>query len=214
MENLNIHKEINFDLEEQILTKAKDLFMSVGIRNTTMDDIAKDLGISKKTLYKAIENKSDLVTKCILHDLILRKKEVDTIVSKYPNPIEQMLQLGAHILYAFKQHKLSIIHDLMKFYPESWYLVMEHKENYVKEIIKNNLKNGIRSGVYRKDIQVDIYANFFMSGTDISINSNIFPESAFDFSDIFREFLFYHLRGIVNENAIHELDKLIEKIKF
>ncbi|HMV02330.1 MAG TPA: TetR/AcrR family transcriptional regulator [Chitinophagales bacterium] len=214
MEGLNENKEINLELEDQVFCKAKDLFMSIGIRSTTMDDIAKDLGISKKTLYKVVENKGDLVTQCVIHDANARRLEVDAIVKEYSNPIEQMLQLGIHILNSIKQHKISIIHDLMKFYPESWRIITEHKETYVKEIIKQNLKKGIQSGAYRKDIKIDIYANFFIAGTDICIDTRIFPESEFEFPDIFREYLLAHLRGIVNESSFTELNQLIEKVKF
>jgi AcrR family transcriptional regulator len=208
------HKETAFDLGEQIFTKSEELFMTIGIRNTTMDDLARELGISKKTLYKTIDNKGDLVIKCVQHDVMVKQRQISQIIRDYNNPMEQILYVGAHLFRSLSRYKIAIIHDLMKFYPESWQFINEHKETFVKEVVRNNLRKGIESGVYRNDIHIEIYSNFFIFGSDIFLNTQIFPETEYNFSDIFKEFLIYHLRAITSEKAQQDLDHLIKTVKF
>lgn len=206
--------EIASDLEEQIFNKSEELFMSIGIRNTTMDDLARELGISKKTLYKAIENKSDLVTKCIRHDIDVRQKEIIAILEKYSNPIEQLLHIGALIFKSISRYKITIVHDLMKFYPESWQYITEHKDNFIKTIISDNLTNGIKLGIYRKNIDIKLYAVFYANGVDISLNSNFFRDESFIFSEVFREFLLFYLRAITNAESHKQLEQYIKEVNF
>lgn len=197
------------DQEEQIFLKAEQLFMSIGIRNTTMDDLARELGISKKTLYKTIDNKADLVHKCVLFDIAKKQQEILELQQNTENAIEQMLKIGALILSSISRYKISIIHDLMKFYPESWQLVINHKRSFVKEIIEKNIKTGIKQGLYREDINSDIYSKFFIHGSDICLNPEFFSEHEYLFPNTFKEFLVYHLKALV---ATPTDKKLLQKI--
>jgi AcrR family transcriptional regulator len=214
MQDFNVDIQNGHDLEEQIFSKAEILFLSVGIRNTTMDDLAKELGISKKTLYKTIANKADLVHKCVLFDIARKQEEITHLQENTENAIEEMLKIGALILSSIGRYKISIIHDLMRFYPESWQLVTEHKQSFVKKIIENNIRKGIKQGLYRKNINTNIYADFFIHGTDICLNPQIYSEKEFVFSNVFREFLIYHLKAIIaNQNdkeLLHQINKFLE----
>lgn len=194
-------------LEEQIFSKAEYLFMTVGIRNTTMDDLASELGISKKTLYKTIENKADLVHKCLVFDIARKQTEIKALQKNSANAVDEMLKIGTLILSSISRYKISIIHDLMKFYPESWQLVTAHKQTFVKNIIQNNLKKGIQQKLYRADINTDTYAKFFVHGTDICLNPQFFPEQEYLFANVFKEYLVYHMNALI----INPLDKNITK---
>ena len=140
----------------KIFEKARQLFSRIGVRNTTMDDLAKELGISKKTLYKEIDNKADLVKFCVEYDLRCDEKAILAISENTENAIEELLLIAAHIHAELQMFHPSIIQDLMKFYPESWLMIEQHRDIFAKKNIANNLRKGIEQGLYRKDINVDM----------------------------------------------------------
>jgi len=201
-------------LIEQIFCKAEYLFINVGIRNTTMDDLASELGISKKTLYKTIDNKADLIHKCLLFDINRKEEELFKLQKDSKDALDEMLKIGTQIFVSIGRYKISVVHDLMKFYPESWQLITKHKENFTKKIIEDNLKKGIAQGIYRKDINTDMYAKFFIYGTDNCLDMQIFPEEAYTYSNVFKEFFIYHLHGIIantsDKKIINQINKFLE----
>lgn len=197
-------------ISSKIFEKARRLFYSVGVRNTTMDDLAKELGISKKTLYKEFENKADLVRFCVEYDLKCDEEAIRTISEKTENAIEELLLIAAHIHSELQQFHPSIMQDLMKFYPESWSLIESHRDIFAKNNIANNLKKGIRQGLYRKDINVEVV-------TMLQLHLSFFPLQ-FDGklhqpSDIYLEILRYNLYAIATPKGIEQFEQLIKKIK-
>lgn len=145
-------------ISEKIFEKARSLFFSIGIRNTTMDDLAKELGISKKTLYKEFDNKADLVRFCVEYELKNNEKSFQEFADRTDNAIEELVLSASDIHAELQQFHPSIIQDLIKFYPESWSLIEHHRDVFAKNNIENNLKKGIKQGVYRKDINIEVVA--------------------------------------------------------
>ena len=126
-------------LSVKIFEKARKLFFSIGIRNTTMDELAKEIGISKKTLYKEFQNKADIVHFCVEHELKNEDIALQEIFLKTDNAIEELLFTAERIHAELKQFHPSITQDLMKFYPESWALIEHHRDITAKANIVDNL---------------------------------------------------------------------------
>ncbi len=155
MSAVNILKQEN-PLSAKIFEKARHLFYTIGVRNTTMDDLAKELGISKKTLYKTIENKADLVKFCVEYDLKCDKNAILSISEHTENAVEELVLIAAHISKELQIYHPSILKDITKLYPESWTLIENHKDTFVKKNISDNIKKGIKQGLYRKDVNAEL----------------------------------------------------------
>ncbi len=212
MTNHPTDKEFSAELESKILAKAIELFMSIGVRNTTMDDLARELGVSKKTLYRVISNKADLVRICVERDIMKKETEVKEIQQQSEDVLEEMLKIGASVTNSLRTFQVSVIHDLMKFYPESWAIIEDHKNRFIRSVVHKNIVEGIKAGFYRADIQADVIINFFIQGTDICMNSQLYINEQYNYSSVYKEFLIYHIRGIATDKGIERLTQLTPKI--
>ena len=209
--SIDKYKETDRELANKVFEKAGELFRTIGVRNTTMDDLARGLGISKKTLYKVIDNKADLVYFCVQLDLQQKEKEIEHINKTTENAIEEMLLIGALIHSSLQIFHPATIHDLTKFYPEAWKLIENHKENFAKNTLRNNLKKGMKQGLYRKDISVELVAAF-----NLSLSNFCIAESPKDIKPdaVYKESLSYHIHAIADAKGIEQFQQLIKKIRF
>ncbi len=201
-------------LVDKILSTAQELFMSIGVRSITMDDLASKLGVSKKTLYRYINNKADLVKYCVKKELAKSRGEVEAIKNSSSDAIEEMILMGKMVIESLQQFNANTIVELQKFYPESWQLVEKHHNDYVLKIIKNNILNGINEGLYRPEINVDIIAKLYVGKTQLLLEVGDYSGQHYNPSDVYTEFFSYHIRGIASSRGIGKLAIYKNKIKF
>ncbi len=195
-------KEIKF-----LLTKSREMFMKYGVKNMSMDEIAKELGMSKKTIYQFVENKAELV-KLTLDDYLNEERRLlENILANSKNSIDQMIQMIDYFLQAMSDFNPSALHDLQKYYPESWLLYNNYRYQVMLGCINDNLKTGVKEGYYRKDLNADMISKIYVFGTETLFNQDVFPSKKYMFLDIYREYLNYHLRGIVSHKGLKYLDE-------
>ena len=194
----------------KIFEKARHLFNRVGVRNTTMDDLAKELGISKKTLYKEIENKADLVKFCVQYDLQQDENTIHQISANTENAIEELVLTAAHISKELQIYHPSILKDITKLYPDCWSLIENHKDTFVQKNISDNIKKGIKQGLYRKDVNAAL-------ATKIQLHLCFLPlenmDSNYNPKQVYQEILRYNLYAIATPKGIELFEQLIKKIK-
>lgn len=197
---------------ENILQKVADLYQRYGIKSVTMDDVARELGISKKTLYVHVENKNDLVSKVLDYILNSRNCDMQEILNKELNAIEELLEVGIHIIKTMRDYNLSAEYDLKKYYPELYGKMHEVRKDRMFESVLNNIKKGKEEGIFRNDMD-DIIIAKMQTGRFISMHTDEF----FDTKEIMNpryilELFIYHIRGIANKKGIEVLEKTLEKI--
>ncbi len=197
-------------ISEKIFEKARQLFFSIGIRNTTMDDLAKELVVSKKTLYKEFDNKADLVRFCVEYELKNSEKSFQEFADHTENAIEELVLSAADIHAELQQFHPSIIQDLIKFYPDSWNLIEHHRDVFAKNNIENNLRKGIKQGVYRKDINIEVVTLLYLH---LSFFTFHFDEIKHKVSEVYLEVLRYNVHAIATPKGIELFEQLIKKIK-
>ena len=194
----------------KIFEKARHLFNNVGVRNTTMDDLARELGISKKTLYKEIDNKADLVKFCVQYDLQQDENTINAISQNTENAIEELVLIAAHISKELQIYHPSILKDITKFYPECWQLIEYHKNTFIQKNISDNIKKGIKQGLYRKDVNAEL-------ATKIQLHLCFLPleniDNDYNPTQVYQETLRYNLYAIATPKGIELFEQLIKKIK-
>jgi len=181
----------------QILNTSKELFFKLGVKSITMDDIAKTMGMSKKTLYKYFANKSDLVNAVLVQHFDNEKCWLNEITTNSSNAIEEIMMIAKNGMKQIKKIHPSSIYDLKKYYPKAWNIVEEYKSEYIHSSIIGNLTKGKEQGLYREEIQEEVIAKLYSNNIDLLVNSNNFPVSEYNFANLYKEFLIYHLHGIV-----------------
>lgn len=199
---------MNTEARHLLFEKSRELFTRYGVKSLTMDDIARELGMSKKTIYRFISNKNELVKLAMAHHLEAEKKQVSEIMNTASDSVAGMLQILDYIVGELRELNPSILYDLQKYYPEAWAAMNQYRYDFILNTIMLNLERGKQEGVYRKDFDSAIIARIYVKGMDLLMDQQLFPQKQFNFINIYTEFIKYHLRGIVSPKGLMHLDTL------
>lgn len=194
-------------MKQKILDTAGEMFLSLGYKSVTMDDIAQKIAISKKTLYKYFSNKESLVEESTvrIHEVCLGA--ICKITEQGYTPIKENLEIKEMFREMFKNLGGSPLFQLKKYYPKIYGKVMETEVVAFSECIKNNIEKGIAEGYYRKDINVAVCVNFYLSLV-FSIHEKDIPQA--EVLVLEHEALLYHTRAIATEKGIQELENQLK----
>ena len=130
----------------EILGKTAHLFMRLGIKSMTMDDIARQLGVSKKTLYLYVSDKNDLVVK-VMQQIVQHEKDFSNHLCEiHDNSIDMLFALSKDVAQKFGQMHPSINYDMQKYHPEAWKIYEDFRTTFIADCIKENLERGINQG--------------------------------------------------------------------
>jgi AcrR family transcriptional regulator len=191
-------------MKEKIINKAKDMFLRLGFKSITMDDIAGEMCISKKTIYKYFANKELLIHEST--DLVNKEFHViiNEIISRDYNAIEENFQIRKMFADMFKSTDTSPIYQLKKHYPEVYEKALEYQVQECESCFKQNIEKGIAQGLYRKDINIEVYVKLYYA-LIFTINENTRSER--EAAALEMEALEYHTRAMATEKGIAELEK-------
>ncbi len=199
---------------KNILNKTGEIFLKYGIRSVSMDDICKELAISKKTLYQYVANKKELI-KMIL-DLSIDERIISTWKHSGQdlNAIDALLETSKKINLEFKEHNSSAIFDLEKYYPDLYKNFLQRRREIILKWIKINLKAGKKEGLYRSDLDVELVAILYVKKLEDITSSESITERKISFSKIFEVMFENHIRGISNKAGIEYFEKKKAKLDF
>ncbi len=191
--------------EHKILDRCSRLFMRYGAKSITMDDVARELGMSKKTLYQHFSNKKELMKKVTAFHFANENEAVCSIALHSENAIEELLNISKWISTQMKGINPTLIYDLQKYHPESWQLFVQHRNRDVFQTIINNIRRGIAEGLYRDDLNPEIITRTYIARMEVVVDPEVFPPGMFSFQDIHREFITYHIRGLASDKGLQYL---------
>lgn len=197
------------DDNNKILDRCERLFMRYGIKSVTMDDVSRELGISKKTLYQFFENKDDLIQKITTNHFETQNLAMEEVLAQSKTAIDQMFVIANWMNNLSKNMNPSLMFDLKKYHPGAWDVFINHRNTDVYNSIKNNLERGVKEGLYREDLNIEIITRIYIARVEMFIDNDIFPHDKFPPDHTFNVFMDYHIRGIATPKGI----KLLEKIK-
>lgn len=189
-------------LPKEILEPALQLYLKYGIKSITMDDVAKELGISKKTLYQQVEGKDELVKYAVRYFTEVEKLAIGKLQTTCTNAIEEIFAIGDFLSKYLINLNPVVLYDLKKYYPEAWKIFQEHKKNYVVSILIKNMQSGRKEGLYRADFDLEIIAYAYISKIEVMMDSELAPLENFNFPHIIKELQQYHIRGIASEKGL------------
>lgn len=190
---------------QKYLLAIADQFQKYGIKSVTMDDISKNLSISKKTLYKFFKDKDDIVVTLTKLDIMMEKELMEQTCSVTGNAIEETYAFSDLIIEKLKDVNSSLVYDMEKYHPNAWSLFVDHKRGYVYQCIKNNIERGLEEGLYRKNLNSEIVAKLYSEKIDMLFDKEIFPNEKFTFEEVYSEMIRYHLKGMVSKEGLKYL---------
>jgi len=196
-------------MKERIQQKARELFMRYGFRSVTMDEIAGQTGISKKTLYQFFEDKDALVEAVMRSELDYMQTQCTKQMKEAENAIEEIFLDTDAMEIVMDAMNPQIVFDLEKFYPKTFEKFKKHKNNFLLDVIKKNLERGIEEEVYRNDFDVDIIARFRLESAFLIFNPELFPHIKYSLNKVSTEIYYHYLHGIATPKGKKLIDKYI-----
>ena len=194
-------------MKDKIINKAKEMFLRLGFKSITMDDIACEMCISKKTIYKYFSNKELLIEEStqLVHKEV--HETINSIVAKNYNAIEENFEIRRMYKEMFKSTETSPLYQLKRHYPEVYNKVLGSQIEICECCFRDNILKGIAEGLYRNDIDIENYVKFYYT-LIFSINENTALEK--DANILEQKALEYHIRAMATLAGIIELEKQLQ----
>lgn len=201
-------------MKETILQKAGEIFLKFGFKSVTMDDIANEMAISKKTIYKYFKNKEELVDESIssIHKTI--HETIFCICDKGFNAIEENFEIKRVFKDLFKNSDDSPMYQLQKYYPKAYYKIMKDEYSMFKDCIFKNLEKGIDEGLYRKNLNKELTTKFYFSLIMSVHDTNLYTYNKNTINKLEINVLEYHTRAISTLKGLKILEEQLSKNEF
>jgi AcrR family transcriptional regulator len=196
-------------VKDQIINTAAELFLNLGFKSVTMDDIANELGISKKTIYSHFSTKTKLVEASTFHVLSEISCGIETIISQEKNAIKELFNIKNFTMKHLKDNKSSPQFQLKKYYPKVYNLVQNNHLQIMEGCAINNLEKGIKNGLYREEISLEFISKIYFVGMLGIKDEYHFPLEKYSQNKLLENFLEYHLRAIVTEKGLKTLTTIL-----
>lgn len=197
------------NMRDKILFKASEMFLNLGFKSVTMDDIANEMGVSKKTIYTHFKNKTDLVDKVTMCLFEFISQGIDMICSLDHNPIQELYDIKKFVMTHLKDEKSSPQYQLQKYYPKLYATLKKKQFEVMNSCVEENLNKGINAGLYRETIDVGFVSRIYFNGINGIKDIELFPLQKFSMNTLMEYFLEYHLRGICTEEGIKTMNQII-----
>lgn len=198
-------------MKERIQLKARELFMRYGFRSVTMDEIAGQMGISKKTLYQFFEDKDSLVESVMQAEMAYMQAQCRKQIHESENAIEEIFKDMDSLEPVMDAMNPQILFDLEKFYPNTFEKFKTHKNDFLFDIIKKNLQRGIQEEVYRNDIDIDVIAKFRLESAFIAFHPELFPYGKYSLLKVSTEIYHHYLHGLATPKGKKLIEKYIQQ---
>jgi len=177
------------------------MFTRLGVRNVTMDDIARQVGISKKTIYQDFQDKKDLVNSAFKRMLDQDHEHLESILDGEDGVIENLVYTSKAMRERLTNMNPMVILEIQKYFPQTWTIFQDFKENVIRKDIVNVLEKGKKLGYFRPEIDSDILSRVRVNQINSVFESREFMKGDKNIAEIQLEMLDHFLHGIFTEKG-------------
>jgi len=192
-----------------ILQGASELFMRYGVKSITMDEIARHLCISKKTIYQHFADKDELVITFTRMVLMQQQSEINEMEQNKSNVMESLRDISEFLRNKVCNINPGLLFDLKRYFPQAWKIFTEHKKQFMKDHLKRILERGMAEGFFRSDLNVEVLSRMRIEQVEMTFNPDIFPENQFDIPNIHMQFFHHFVYGICTLKGHREFNKIM-----
>jgi AcrR family transcriptional regulator len=181
---------------DRIVQAAYHLFIKFGIRSVTMDDVSREISVSKKTLYRCFKDKDELVRITIGKHIAQMNSTIEQIQQREEDPILQIVNIAEFMVHFKREINPAVLYDLRKYHPETYELLVQHRDTAAYNNIMQNIESGISKGYFRTDLDVEVVTRIWVFLVFSLFENEIFSGSEIQFERAYKEMVRYHLNGI------------------
>lgn len=199
-------------MREKILDSALEQFTRYGVRAVTMDDVARGLGISKKTIYQDFKDKKELVSSAFKKMLDADSQHLMQMLEGEDGVIENLVFTSKLMRERLSKMNPMVILEIQRYFPETWEIFLDFKENVIRKDIREVLEKGKKLGYFRPEIDSDILARVRVNQVNSMFESPEFLNGELDMTDVQVEMMEHFLHGIFTEKGRIAFKKQKESI--
>lgn len=188
-------------MKERVIDEAEKMFRKHGVRTITMDDIARRLGISKKTIYQHFTDKDDLVYQVAVHNMTREADDYACIMQTSTNPIQEMLKASEMMKVHLADVNPNLVQDIQKYHPKAWDVVHQFEQQHVVKSIADNIRTGIDQGLYRTNLDPETMARLRLQTVHAAFNDAVFPRTRLSMEAIQQQLMEHFIRGLLTEKG-------------
>lgn len=193
-------------MREKILTTADSLFVRYGVKSVTMDDIARELSISKKTIYQYFQDKKELVNECTLRQCAQRDENFEKIPPMAKNAIEELILISKTIRENILDLNPMLLMEIKKYYAEAWKIFLEFKENNFYKSLVKTIERGKAEGYFREEINAEILSVMRMQQMQDIFEATVYPKDKFDYKEVQIQLMNHFMHGLLTCKGKNMLD--------
>jgi AcrR family transcriptional regulator len=201
------------EVKERILLKAADLFFRYGIRAVTMDEIAGQLGISKKTIYQFFTDKDEIVEGIVDREILKNEDKCELLFQASENAVHEVYLSLEGMEEMLKAMNPLIMYDLEKHHIKAHKKFKDHIGQFLYKVMVGNLERGINDGLYRAEINKDIVAKYRIESLFMGFNQDVFPHNKYLITEVGREIGILFLYSITTPKGVELIKKYYRQAK-
>jgi TetR/AcrR family transcriptional regulator, cholesterol catabolism regulator len=192
---------LSVDIRQNIITTAEEMFIRWGFKRVTMDDIAREMSISKKTIYQFFKDKNEMV--CAVTEEHLRKEEemMEQLERESENVIDFLVKITGMIRQHIARVNPSAIMDLQRHYPEGWKIFVHYKTRVFHQSMVRTLERGMKEGYFREDLNPEIVALLRLEQVQLCFDDRVFPRNRFDMTEVQLQVFRHFIEGIMSRKG-------------
>ncbi|GAB4399343.1 MAG: TetR/AcrR family transcriptional regulator [Microscillaceae bacterium] len=195
------------EVKEKILDQAREHFRRYGIRSVSMDDIAKELGMSKKTIYQHFKDKDDLVCQFIARQMEMEYQDLKALAENAQDAIDAVLKMSGYFKELYSNVNPALIYDLEKYHPNARQVEKHYEETFFRQMMVENLRKGMADGFYRAEIDPEFVSIMWMRMMEWVCDPDAFPPQQYDIWDTHLRLVEMIIRGIVTLRGFQILEE-------
>jgi AcrR family transcriptional regulator len=189
------------EVKDRILVEAGLLFGKYGIKSMTMDALAEELGISKRTIYERFKDKDTLLKEVILYYKEQTKKQANELIDQSDNAIEAIFRIIRMTIDQMTRMSPAFLHDIKKYHPRVFMELAEPGEFRDLSVTRRLLETGMEQGVFRNDFNIEIVNRTLHVLFDLFGHDSLMVETGFDRRDMLENVLVPYFRGISTDKG-------------
>ncbi|MFM7838077.1 MAG: TetR/AcrR family transcriptional regulator [Chitinophagaceae bacterium] len=195
--------------KERIIQAARNEFLRYGIRSVSMDDIAAQLGMSKKTIYQSFVDKEQLVDAVIENEIAAMQRDCLSAIAHSRDAVDEIFITMKLSLEQIRNMNPVALHDLQKFHVGPYQRIKQHNQEFLLHLIAANIDRGKQEGLYRKEVNAEVLSRFRLESLMVIFNPELFPPAHYNLVDTSREIIEHYVYGLATEKG----QQLIEAYK-
>lgn len=197
--------------EKNILEGAKNLFMQFGLKTITMDDIAKKVGVSKKTIYQFFHDKSSIVMKSVIEHFSEHKSDINSALDNSANAIQSFYNISKCMKRHIESTNPTVLYDLQRYFPKAYKKFLEFRDSFMRTKLEKILHKGIEEGYFRPEMNVKVLVMMRIVQVESTFNAEIYPRDQFDFKMLHEQLLDHFVYGILTEKGKEKYNQYLKE---